>query len=51
MNRCRGLVDRRGAPLLRAHSTAMGASLVVLVVRHVGHRLALWTSLSTGPHG
>lgn len=40
-----GLVDRRGAPLLRAH----GAAMVVLVVRHGGHQLAPWTSLSTGP--
>lgn len=32
MDRCGGLVDWRGAPLLRAHSAAMGASLVVLVM-------------------
>ena len=49
MNRCGGLVDWRGAPLLGTHGAAMGASLVVLVVRHGGHRLAPWTSLSTGP--
>lgn len=45
MNRCGGLIDWRGAPLLRAH----GAAMVVLVVRHCGHQLAPWTSLSTGP--
>lgn len=50
MNRCGGLVDWRGAPLLRAHGAAVGASLVVLVVRHGGHQLTLCTSLSTGPH-
>lgn len=49
MNRCGGLVDWHGGPLLRAHGAAVGASLVVLVVRHGGHRLAPWTSLSTGP--
>lgn len=49
VNRCGGLVDWRGAPLLRAHGAAVVASLVVLVVRHGGHRLAPWTSLSTGP--
>lgn len=45
MNRSGGLVDWRGAPLLRAH----GAAMVVLLVSHGGYQLALWTSLSTGP--
>lgn len=33
-----GLVDWRGAPLLRAQGAAVGAALVVLVVRHGGYR-------------
>lgn len=46
----RDLVHRRRAPLLRAHGAAVGASLlIVLVVRHCGHRAALWTSLCTRP--
>lgn len=45
MNWSGGLVDRHGAPLLGAH----GAAMVVLVVRHGGHQLAPWASLSTGP--
>lgn len=49
MNWCGALVDGREAPLLRAHGAAMGASLVVLVVRHVGRQLTLCTSLNTGP--
>lgn len=49
MNRCGGLIDWRGAPLLRAHGAAMGASMIVLVVRHGRHQLAPCTSLSTGP--
>lgn len=40
VNWCGGLVDWRGAPLLRAHGAAMGASLVVLVMGHGGHQLA-----------
>lgn len=36
MNWCGGLVARRGAPLLRAQGAAVGASVVVLVVRHGG---------------
>lgn len=36
MNRRGGLEDRRRAPLLGAHGAAVDASLVVLVVRHVG---------------
>lgn len=40
MNWCGGLVDRRGAPLLGAHGAAVGASLVVLVVRHGGTSLS-----------
>lgn len=51
MNRCGGLVDWHGGPLLGAQGTAVGASLVVLVVRHGGHQLAPWTSLSTGHRG
>lgn len=39
VNRCGGLVDWRGAPLLRAHGAAMGASMVMLVVRHGERRL------------
>lgn len=50
VNRCGGLVHGREAPVLRAHGAALGASLVVMVVRHGRHQLALWTSLSTGPH-
>lgn len=38
MNWCGGLVDGRGIPLLGAQGAAGGASLVVLVVRHSGHR-------------
>lgn len=45
VNGCGDLVDRRGAPLLRAH----GAPMVVLVMGHDGHRVAPWTSLSTTP--
>lgn len=48
MNWCGGLIERCGAPLLGAHGAALGASRVVLVVRHGGHWLALWTSLNTG---
>lgn len=48
MNWCGGLIDGCGAPLLRAHGAAMGAS-IVLVVRHDRHQLAPFTSLSTGP--
>lgn len=52
VNRCGGgLVDWGATPLLRAHGAAMGATLVLVVVRHVGHQLAPWTSLSTGPRG
>lgn len=40
MNRRGGLVDWRGAPLLRAHGAAVRASLIVLVVRHGGHQVA-----------
>ena len=49
VNRSAGLVHWRGAPLLRAHGAAVGAPLVVMMLRHVGHQLAVWTSLSTGP--
>lgn len=45
VNGCGDLVDRRGAPLLRAH----GAPMVVLVMGHDGHRLPPQTSLSTMP--
>lgn len=38
MNWCGDLVDGRGIPLLRAQGAAGGASLVVLVMRHGGHR-------------
>lgn len=34
MNGCGSLVALQGASLLRAHGAALGASLVVLVVRH-----------------
>ena len=52
VNRCGGgLVDWGATPLLRAHGAAVGATLVLVVVRHVGHQLAPWTSLSTGPRG
>lgn len=40
-----GFVDRREAPVLRAHGAALVASLVVLEVRHDGHQLALQISL------
>lgn len=50
MNWRGGLIDRCGAPLLGAHGTALGATLVVLVVRHGGHWLARWTSLNTGTY-
>lgn len=38
VNWCGGLVDRRGIPLLGAQGAAGGASLVVLMMRHGGHR-------------
>lgn len=38
MNWCGGLVDGCGIPLLGAQGAAGGASLVVLVMRHGGHR-------------
>lgn len=38
MNWCGGLVDGRGIPLLGAQGAAGGASLVVLVMSHGGHR-------------
>lgn len=51
VNWCGGFVDRRGTPLLRAHGAAMGASLVVLVMRHGWHQSAPQTSFSTESHG
>lgn len=36
MNRCGGLVDGRGAPLLRAH----GSSVVVLLMGHADEATA-----------
>ena len=45
MDRRGGFVDRREAPVLRAHGAALVASLVVLEVRHDGHQLALQISL------
>lgn len=48
VNRCGGLVDWRGTPLLGAYGAALEATLVLLV-RHGGHHSAPWTSLSTEP--
>lgn len=49
VDRCGGL-DWHRTPLLRAYGAAVGASLVLMMVRHGGHQSAPWTSLSTEPH-